>query len=143
MNQTDKAVQGCTPGPWTVADEQNENLFGGAISTSVLDECGFPIADVDARPVLHNWDEKYPEMTHWADGAADGRTQVQRTAGEVAANARLIAAAPDLLGALEEVYKWLIKDWDGTDESLLNDDFRKAARRARAAIARAKGRGLL
>ena len=132
MNQTDKAVQGCTPGPWTVADEQNENLFGGAISTSVLDECGFPIADVDARPVLHNWDEKYPEMTHWADGAADGRTQVQRTAGEVAANARLIAAAPTLLEALEEVI-------DG--KGFYQARFNKAEwrQKARAALARAKG----
>ncbi|MES2342351.1 MAG: hypothetical protein V4597_11780 [Pseudomonadota bacterium] len=59
-----------------------------------------------------------------------------RTLDEAQANARLIAAAPDLLATLRQ----LVADWDSVDERAqvpdeINDDDHWAA--ARAAIARA------
>lgn len=64
-----------TPGPWTVSDKNSYDDFN--------------IRDGDKRVVaqaIHPWT---------VDNAAD----------EVAANARLIAAAPDLLAALEAVVR--------------------------------------
>lgn len=63
---------------------------------------------------------------------ADYPGQMALELGE--ANARLIAAAPELLGAL----KWFIADIDGTHTSMI--DFDANVARSRAAIAKAEGR---
>ena len=59
---------------------------------------------------------------HWADTTTPG--------GEKEANARLIAAAPELLAALE----WIVDDWERATERTLPDDHE-----TKAAIAKAKG----
>lgn len=94
-----------TKGPWEIAEDCNENLFGDAISIDILDDRDFPIATVDATPIIHDWPRKFPNMEHWADGANDGRTQIERPYEQVIANARLIAAAPDLLEAVKVCLK--------------------------------------
>lgn len=90
-----------TPGEWRLSEELNENIFGHAISVDVLDSRDFPVACVHARPIIHDWPSKFPEMDHWADGVADGLTSINRPAGEVIQNARLIAASPRMFEALE------------------------------------------
>ena len=84
----------------------------------------------------------------WAQGTSntgrscvwiDGHVEPEKTMGPdntwidccTEANARLIAAAPDLLGALEEI----VSAADGDGWSQIDADLRKA----RAAIAKAKG----
>lgn len=101
-----------TPGRWRVAEDANENLFGDAISIDILDERDFPIASVEAAPVIHNWPSKFPNMQHWADGAADGRTQIERPRAEVIANACRIAAAPEMLEALQKIPQRYMDDMD-------------------------------
>jgi hypothetical protein len=86
-----------TPGPWTL-DEFNDYVDG--TNMEVLDEQNFPVADILAHPLLNRWHERFPAMAHWADGVADGLTQVDRAQDELLANARLVAAAPVLLDAL-------------------------------------------
>lgn len=93
-----------TPGEWRLSEELNENLFGHSISVDVLDDRDFPIACVCARPIIHDWPSKFPEMNHWADGVADGLTSINRPASEVIQNARLIYAAPELLELVELVH---------------------------------------
>ena len=56
-----------------------------------------------------------------------------RPALEVANNARLIAAAPDLLDSLSEIF-----DYAGGADSALHDEY--VMDRARAAIAKAEGK---
>lgn len=123
-----------TSGEWRISEDLNENLFGDAISVDVLDEQDFPIATVDASPIIHDWQKKYPNMHHWADGADDGRTQIERPAEQVVANARLIAAAPDLLEALI----WYVET-DEVSEMAGNEFWLEGRSRARAAIAKATG----
>ena len=60
----------------------------------------------------------------------------QELTGEDRANARLIAAAPDLLEALEKVMEW-IKNWD--PEFSFDPDWVFDAEKACAAIAKATG----
>lgn len=64
-----------------------------------------------------------------------------RPSGEQEANARLIAAAPDLLAALERIVSW----YDGsTTDEMVHREPRKDPPRitaARAAVAKAKGEG--
>lgn len=62
--------------------------------------------------------------------ADSGRRGIAFVCGESDANARLIAAAPDLLDAVEELLIYLA-DWDDPD----ND----TCQRARAAVAKVKG----
>ena len=122
-----------TPGPWGL--DMFPDYVDGT-DMEVLDMAWFPIAEVAGRPIINRWHERYPKMNHWAEGADDGRTQVCRSQPELEANARLIAAAPELLEALEK----LIRDarpsnWDD-DEDM---DQWQAWLAADAAIAKARG----
>lgn len=112
-----------TPGPWGL-DTFPEYVNG--TDMVVHDKDGFPIATIKASPILNRWEEQFPEMGHWAEGEADGRTVRDRTQEELEANAHLIAAAPDLLAALEEVVGFVeAVGW--------------TVSKARAAIAKARG----
>lgn len=67
--------------------------------------------------------EGYAICTMW------GALSVDELAGQDAANARLIAAAPELLGALDRAVQRLEGDWAATEEVDM----------ARAALAKARG----
>jgi len=95
-----------TPGPWVVRKwSQLMNIQGNI--HQVTDGDLYPTAFVPA------WD-------------MPGAGEIEGTQ-EAIANARLIAAAPDLLEALEKI----VFDWDGEPEDMID---------ARAAIAKAKGK---
>ena len=101
-----------TPGPWTLdrADEEQWEIHA---------------------ETAHAW--KYIATVKAND---EGSTQV--SVAEAEANARLIAASPDLLAALE----WALQAWDaiGGDVQIpdsMNDEGRWEA--IRAALARARG----
>ena len=126
-------------GPYTVAGDAGENIFGGDIDLDILDPNGFPVATIPYEPILHDWDEKYPEMGHWADGAADGRTQCTRDVQQVEATARLFAAAPDLLDFAE----WIARPANHLSDDEVREKYNSLdaenVLRARAVIAKARG----
>lgn len=81
-----------TPGPWRVSDRYEE-------SETVIDGDGFKIANTTALAVLNGWEDlRHPTPSHWA---SDDRASRERARGEAAANARLIAAAPEMYEALK------------------------------------------
>lgn len=124
-----------TPGPWTLdaCDDYEDGT-----DMEVLDQSNFPVASIEGRPILNRWSERFPQMDHWAIGAGSGLTQTVRSQEELLANARLIAAAPALVEALERVAGKLaaVAHADGVDweaEDLLTE--------ARAALSLARGDG--
>lgn len=102
-----------TPGPW------------------LQDTRGYPHPDVKAacgRKVATTWG-LWSNTPKSAD-ALQARTEVAR------ANARLIAAAPDLLAALKAVTQHAIYDPEG---SLTREEFDALMAQADAAVAKAEG----
>lgn len=77
------------------------------------------------------WSKKYGAICDPLSEVGNNRTQP-----EARANARLIAAAPDLLAACESMLHY----FDAPNESLCANDAYKAADQARAAIAKALAR---
>jgi len=103
---TDTPHRGHTELPWTL------DLYDGyedGTDPVILDADGFPVATVNAYAILDRWMEKFPKMSHWADGADDGRTHRERSRAEYEANAHLIVRAVHahygLIEALENVQK--------------------------------------
>jgi hypothetical protein len=66
-----------------------------------------------------------------------GATGHQIHEAEMEANARLIAAAPAMAAALDQIVDWLGLDADAEDDGLNNPTFVKSAKMARAALAAA------
>lgn len=97
-----------TPGPWRI----------------VIDDDGNPLS---GRPMIAAAPELDCAIVHW-DGFKQWFWESARGEKEMHANARLIAAAPDLLEALELFLS-------AADIHTFDD----ATAKARAAIARAKG----
>lgn len=91
-----------TPGPWVLGECRRMTVGG----------FGFPVADKDGNTPAF--------VASWRDNAAE----------EGSANARLIAAAPDMLAALKAAERWMSGEGIATD----------ALDMVRAAIARAEGR---
>ena len=72
-------------------------------------------------------DDDIGRQPGWEWNICERRSTVEHMEEESYANARLIAAAPDLLEALQKI----VFDWDGEPEDMLD---------ARAAIAKATGK---
>lgn len=104
-----------TPGPWVVQDET-------VIWTAVIDppetsyDIGVPVADL------------------WVSKSFVGPAYNR---DEVAANARLIAAAPDMYEALEDLISSLEITWRNGFSAV--EDVQKELEFARTAIRKAKG----
>lgn len=81
-----------TPGPWTV-DETYSDASG------VLGADGFPVAEIEVFAVLPGYSTKFGRK-HWAGD--EGRSYIERDTEECEANARLIAAAPEMRDQLEK-----------------------------------------
>jgi hypothetical protein len=94
----------------------------------VIDDDGNPLS---GRPGVFASDELDCGIVHW-DGFIQPYWRSARGDKEIHANARLIAAAPELLEALEAI----VATWDGPK---YNHFMRGNIDRARAAIAKAKG----
>jgi len=81
-----------TPGPWEV----------------IIDDDGNPLS---GRPGVFSSDELDCGIVHW-DGFVQPYWRSARGDKEIHANARLIAAAPDLLDALENLIIGIGMGWD-------------------------------
>lgn len=118
-----------TKGPWTV-DERYED------AVSVIGADGFEVADIATTATSPAWFEKHPD-THWGN---DETSHVERSMEEATANARLIAAAPDLFMVCQLAVTNEVKV-DGLRGSGMVDDaeikaIRAIAKAARDAIAK-------
>ena len=78
-------------GPWRVFDAD-------ADTPEITGADGFRVAEVADIAILPDYQER-TGIAHW--GRAEGVTFIERPAAEVRGAAHLIAAAPDLLAALE------------------------------------------
>lgn len=100
-----------TPGPWHV----------------IIDDC----SHLAGRPGIFASDKLDCAIVHW-DGFVQQHWRSARGDKEIQANARLIAAAPELLEALQELAS---EEWRDDDDPILM----KARGKARLAIAKATG----
>ncbi len=110
-----------TPGPWKIF----QSVLDSRLQVDVRDSTETPVCGVDAREHVY--------AGHGAQKDADSRCEVGQP--ETWANARLIAAAPDLLEALKKAAQELgVNDpRDLAFESDLSGEIR-------AAIAKAEGK---
>lgn len=79
-----------TPGPWSAKEHHQD-------STEVVDGNGFSHLRAEGCAILLGWDEK--GFIHWGD-SEEAHRYLSRE--EQRANAQLIAAAPELLEALQD-----------------------------------------
>jgi hypothetical protein len=115
-----------TPGPWMVDQEFSDSPW-------VLDSDGFPVADAQDIAILPNWSEKVEGIDHWSH--ARGIAFIERSTEEVVANARLIAAAPELLDASRDALHQM-----ASPGKFDIDAWGAAVTKVAAAIAKAEGR---
>lgn len=106
-----------TPGPWEHIDEYQDT------AGQVIDRAGFSFIDVCNCSIKTD----VPENEHWANSKDYHR---ELPPEEQKANANLIAAAPELLEALEVIL-------DDSPSSILR--FEEAIEKAREAISKAYG----
>ncbi len=109
-----------TPGPWTIVEHYEDTL-------SIVDRYGFEHVTAESHAILLGYAEKLG-IPHWADSP---EAQRDIPAAEQFANARLIAAAPDLLEAARNVLE---------SDSLRGAGMGAALTSLAAAIAKANGR---
>lgn len=109
-----------TPGPWVAVTKYVDEPL------NVVDSDGFKVVSAERVAILDGWDEK--GFQHWGDEG--GHRELPPA--EYTANSHLIAAAPELLEALQESMKiWESSPLDVSEASILLD--------CRAAIAKALG----
>jgi hypothetical protein len=110
---TEKTTTTHTPGPWEVKQGADERDF------IVADQTGNTVCEPNAE-LFNEWPELDPNVHHIS-------------VAEAQANARLIAAAPDLLESLKEALSII-------GNRLPVGSFTEAKAKALAAIAKAEGR---
>ncbi|MDU5828531.1 MAG: hypothetical protein E6Z60_16650 [Mixta calida] len=128
-------MSGFTKGPWAAS-----NYYSDA--TTILDSEGFSVADAPRCLILEGYSDK--GFQHWADSEEAHRWISEE---EQRANGHLIAAAPELLEALQETVKDLVayqvnalhaaksnNRWEGCAEAV-----QPSIDAAHAAIAKALG----
>jgi hypothetical protein len=111
-----------TPGPWTV-----RTCKGHGLDQIDAEADGFTIADVEAV--------SFASVGGYAEHPANPKQRKARP-GEPEANARLIAAAPDLLAALQKLINKINWAFDSEIQGVLAEEVDAAE----AAIAKAEGR---
>ena len=114
-----------TPGPGHLSDYYSDAL-------TVLDAGGFEIVSAKGIAILQGYSEKL-RINHWADSPDASRDISEE---EQAANARLIAAAPELLKELDRLLSAVMQNSDADQTELGLKPF---IRPALAAIAKATG----
>ena len=117
-------------GPWRVFDAD-------ADTPEITGADGFRVAEVADIAILPDYHER-TGIAHW--GRAEGVTFIERPAAEVRGAAHLIAAAPDLLAALEGMVadaEAIVEDYGIAACLCCADQCHYCA--ARAAIAKARG----
>ena len=107
-----------TPGPWTVDDDE---IVAGEVHVVCFGH------DYDDYGGFHG---RWPRPKGHRARYADGQYEIMKA--EADANARLIAAAPDLLAALEAA-------WPGLSGQSYERPISEVWEQARSAIAKAKG----
>lgn len=110
-----------TPGPWLVerSDDGHDIRMASAIA------CG--------------WDHESHHLIEYHHGVEADQDDGGEQFAEAEANARLIAAAPDLLEALIEAED-ILDDLTGADDLSDDSELHGTLRKVRAAIAKATGR---
>lgn len=78
-----------TPGPWVTSEHYEDCMI-------ILDPRGYEIVTAESTPILSDYVKRLG-IQHWSD---DERGCLNLSQEEQAANARLIAAAPELLDVL-------------------------------------------
>ncbi|MGX5067670.1 hypothetical protein ACWKYH_06750 [Enterobacter sp. UPMP2076] len=109
-----------TPGPWMASHHYNDVV-------TILDPQGLEIVTAEFMPIMQDYEAKLG-IPHWADSTQAFRELPEE---EQAANAYLIAAAPDLLEALQSIIELQTRGY-----VVLGDKYTDMAR---AAISKALG----
>ena len=116
-----------TPGPWKT-DERYDD------STEIVDSKGFSHVTAEPCAILLGWDEHFQ---HWGD-SKEAHRDISRE--EQRANARLIAAAPELLEALQCLFDDYKELADSGDAGNWHIEDKPAGKKALHAIAKALGK---
>jgi hypothetical protein len=116
-------VSAHTPGPWRAVERHSD-------AVTVIDARGFEIATAESMPILLDYAGKLA-IDHW--GERPGEAFIELSDEEQAANANLIAAAPDLLAAARLA---MVRLRNADPKGLGTDTYRALD----AAIAKAEGR---
>lgn len=114
-----------TPGPWLASHHYSDVV-------TVIDSQGLEVVTAEHCPIMQNYDERL-EIDHWAD---DARAFRELPEHEQAANAYLIAAAPDLLTELQRLRGYVIDVLDVDEDDC---HIEHPLMSSRAAISKALG----
>ncbi len=106
-----------TPGPWSIVERYEDAL-------SIVDREGFEHVTAESHAILLGYAEKLG-IQHWAD-SQDAQRDISPE--EQFANARLIAAAPDMADALATLFTCNLSDLPGDVVAMCRAALAKAGR---------------